>query len=942
MPDTSFNLETEVNYYSNVLVIDEVGGVSTLLIDDLLHHGCLIYYYGKEEKETFHYLQGKDNFRFLNSSSEINQLEKLDYLFYFPAEEKSEEISNFVWLLEKHRTKLLVCTDVENQEREKLAAFVERKEVNARLAVFNLVFGPRIKKGLLGNLFLKGKRGEKATVSEKPSKKIYPLFAKSLVGELVRLIFAPDSKGNSYFIQGKEIKLSEFVGLLQNLWPTTKVEFLNGQQTKKIPTSFKKIKVEQRLEEEIAETAEWFERNVLEESRVEESFEEKKLVEELALRSAPEPDSSEKKLDFLFSSLPKSEQEKEAKKETSPFKKILFGTSFFLSLFFLFFALPLFLSGAFGLQGIKQLVQLRKAVEEGNFSRAIKKSASAQNNFAFSQKTLSLAGPFYALIGLEKQLEQISEVFRFCQNANGSLKLALVSAEELVNMTDAFVKGETPAWEEELGTIKSNLSYAYEQASLAQSSLESSQKGFEFLRQKEAYQKLKKYLPQNRELLLKGQRLLTVLPKILGLKERKTYLFLLQNNMELRPTGGFIGSYALVNLEAGKLVNFEVFDVYQADGQLKGHVEPPAQLKKYLGEGTWYLRDSNWDPDFVLSAKRAQWFLDKEMQVSVDGTIALTLKVAQNLLASLGEVSVPEYEETINADNLFERAEYYSELGTFPGSTQKKDFLGSLARALYQRIREAEPKDLVNVAAAIFSSLEQKEILLFFNDEEVELVVTALGWEGGIRNFQPKESPNLVFADYLHLNEANVGINKANYFVEREIKHEIVLGEEGNLEEKLTLSYENKSSSNTWPAGQYRAYLRLYLPQGTRISSVLTTDPQNPSLWLPYENRYLDYFQEHDKSVVGVLLEVPIQSKRILEVKYELAQNFELSSRVNTYLLMLQKQSGAHASNYSLTFSYPKGFVPVRVIPSAVMGSGQLLVTEKLDKDKIFQIDLAH
>ena len=68
--------------------------------------------------------------------------------------------------------------------------------------------------------------------------------------------------------------------------------------------------------------------------------------------------------------------------------------------------------------------------------------------------------------------------------------------------------------------------------------------------------------------------------------------------MELRPTGGFIGSYAIMTFDKGRLAEIVVNDVYTADGQLKGHVDPPEPIRKYLGEGGWFLRDSNWDPDF--------------------------------------------------------------------------------------------------------------------------------------------------------------------------------------------------------------------------------------------------------------------------------------------------------------------------------------------------------
>ena len=42
--------------------------------------------------------------------------------------------------------------------------------------------------------------------------------------------------------------------------------------------------------------------------------------------------------------------------------------------------------------------------------------------------------------------------------------------------------------------------------------------------------------------------LLTLYPNFAGFKEPKTYLVLLQNSNELRPTGGFIGSVGIANV----------------------------------------------------------------------------------------------------------------------------------------------------------------------------------------------------------------------------------------------------------------------------------------------------------------------------------------------------------------------------------------------------------
>src|SRR3989344_1433255 len=177
-----------------------------------------------------------------------------------------------------------------------------------------------------------------------------------------------------------------------------------------------------------------------------------------------------------------------------------------------------------------------------------------------------------------------------------------------------------------------------------------------------------------------------LLPYFTGTTGTKSYLLLMQNNTELRPGGGFIGNVGLIDFENGHLKNISVEDVYNIDGQLKEKIEPPVQLKDKLGVQQFYLRDSNWSPDFSQNAQLARDFFKKETGKTVDGVISLDLNLMEGILSATGPIKLPDYGETITADNLFDRGEYYSEIGFFPGSTQKKDFFGSLSRALIDRI----------------------------------------------------------------------------------------------------------------------------------------------------------------------------------------------------------------------------------------------------------------
>lgn len=166
--------------------------------------------------------------------------------------------------------------------------------------------------------------------------------------------------------------------------------------------------------------------------------------------------------------------------------------------------------------------------------------------------------------------------------------------------------------------------------------------------------------------------LLSLFLQVAGFKESKTYLVLLQNSAELRPTGGFIGSVAVASFSDGRLTNLDVEDVYTFDGQLKGHVDPPGPVRDLLGQEHWYLRDSNWDPDFLEAGSRAAWFYEKETGTNVDGVVAINSSFITRILAATGPVDVPDYNDRITADNFYGKSLYYTQSNFFPGSTQKR------------------------------------------------------------------------------------------------------------------------------------------------------------------------------------------------------------------------------------------------------------------------------
>ena len=67
---------------------------------------------------------------------------------------------------------------------------------------------------------------------------------------------------------------------------------------------------------------------------------------------------------------------------------------------------------------------------------------------------------------------------------------------------------------------------------------------------------------------------------LLGGNGPRKYLFLFQNNSEMRATGGFIGSYGVLDIANGHVKNFFVDGIFNPDGQLKDKIVPPEPIQK--------------------------------------------------------------------------------------------------------------------------------------------------------------------------------------------------------------------------------------------------------------------------------------------------------------------------------------------------------------------------
>lgn len=441
-------------------------------------------------------------------------------------------------------------------------------------------------------------------------------------------------------------------------------------------------------------------------------------------------------------------------------------------------------------------------------------------------------------------------------------------------------------------------------------------------------------------------------PSLFGFDGEKTYLLLFQNNMELRPGGGFIGSYGLLTISSGRITDFSIHDAYDADGQLKGHIEPPYPIRRHLPSAHWYMRDSNFDVSFAKAASSSASFLNIETGKKVDGVIGLDVSFVKNIVALIGPVYVEDYKKEVTKDNLFLLLETHAEKNFFPGSTQKKDFLRSLFQTIIVQLSVKKNIPYLALALTADEAIAQKHLLLAFSNPNLQRLATVNGWSSTL--WDEREEGKNIINDFLGINEANLGVNKANLFIGRKVFQEVGINEKGEITEKLKITYKNTNVNGVWPGGGYKNYLRIILPFNASLSSISIDDVEQERVGaitdpLLYEAKNfiapqkleVEKREEDGKTIYGFLVTVPTNMEKTISIAYNLSQKIDLEEPLIFYSFLLFKQPGVDNYPFDFSLSYPATFKVKEAEKGVSQKEGKVSFTKTILTDGEIFVKLA-
>jgi hypothetical protein len=296
------------------------------------------------------------------------------------------------------------------------------------------------------------------------------------------------------------------------------------------------------------------------------------------------------------------------------------------------------------------------------------------------------------------------------------------------------------------------------------------------------------------------------LAQVFGSEDLRTYLVVFQNNRELRATGGFMGSAALIDVQKGKIHKIEVpgGGLYDWKGQLDTHVKPPLPLQ--LVNTRWEPQDANWWPDFAASSKKLQWFYEHSRGATVDGVIAINASVFEKVLGIIGPIENEEHGVVLAAEDALDTLQYKVEVDYDKEENKPKEIIGDVLEQILTSQRDQI--DALKMLSLVHDGLQKKDIQLQLNDAQHHATAAEYGWTGEIANVKP-------WQDYLYVVNTNIQGAKSDAKIEQSIAHQVEVQADGRALVTVMVKREHTGEAGEQFTGEPNVnYLRVYVPKG--------------------------------------------------------------------------------------------------------------------------------
>ncbi|HID52000.1 MAG TPA: DUF4012 domain-containing protein [Anaerolineae bacterium] len=461
-----------------------------------------------------------------------------------------------------------------------------------------------------------------------------------------------------------------------------------------------------------------------------------------------------------------------------------------------------------------------------------------------------------------------------------------------------------------------------------------------------------------------GLKLAQVLPQMAGVDGPRRYLILAQNEDELRATGGFISGTGVVVVENGRILSLDFGDAYGVDDLAGKPYEeyPPQPLYELMQLDYFLFRDANYWPDFPTSAEKAMSLYEYGQDYPpLDGVIAIDQHFLELLLGGLGPIAIPELELEVSAETLLDDLRASWRKGADDNQAwwaTRKAFLGPFAAAIMQKLESGDLSDvkpkvlLLNMSQAVHG----KHLQIYMRDPVEAAVLDEIDWDGRLENNAGQ--------DFLLALDMNMGFNKANVYVEREIDYAVDLLADDTAVANLTIKYTHTGADTGQPCTQYSPYqditnylqvankcyfnyLRVYTPQQAHLLDssehfVPAAALMNKTNWQSTATESPEFA---DFMTFANFFYLPQGQQARVSLQYQIPDAVVTQGNQRQYTLTIPKQASVQSQPLSVNVALPDGaqldevtFQPGVLYDTAVLTENTIQFTTQQTTDIVIKI----
>ncbi len=416
-----------------------------------------------------------------------------------------------------------------------------------------------------------------------------------------------------------------------------------------------------------------------------------------------------------------------------------------------------------------------------------------------------------------------------------------------------------------------------------------------------------------------------LLPHFFADGTKRTWFLALQNPVELRATGGFLGAFGILSADNGKLT-LERFATNNDLPPVRSPVAAPEEFAmnydKFYSRTYW--TSTNMTPDFPTAAGVQAAMYKQATGRHIDGVIAIDAVGLNRLLDVVGPIDVADI-GAITSDNFLDLALNEAYL-RFPNKEDRSNFLLPVGREVWSRLVSGNFSNPTSLMVPMGELVATKRIQIWSPGELDRL--KRLGLAGALR--RPADD-----ADYLMVVGQNAAGNKVDYYAQRRVSYKVDLTNPTNVRGRVEVQISNRAPRGAKPGyimgpvlpndspGLNRTFTSIYLPMKAFVTEAL----------LNGEPSGVESTNELGLGVASKFLEIPPQSSGRLAVNTQTSL-----PRSGRYKLVVQHQPNLHPDRMEVEITLPKGAFVYSHSPSLRLVGNHLKWSGSLDREMEFEV----